>query len=443
VIWLNPAALIALAAVAVPVLIHVLVQRRAERVAFPTLRFLRPTRLAAIRRHVLEDPLLLAVRMLIVAAAVAAVSGPLLVTRARRDVWSDRIVRAVVTTSDARTDSSARDTKVYRSAAFRAALLGDGIRRAIDWLEHAPPARRELLVAAPLTIGTLTAADLADVPRDVGIAFERSGAARADRTVLVDRVLTATGPLDREVTVAGPTTMVRDLSPADASDARAPIPLEVTAAAAARPVVAAAIAAVLSKRVWSPPPSRRARLLIVDSGDGATMAPNGAGGPIDPWIADAIARITRDGDLQRAAAHASGTLADERFSRSPWHRVAAGSERRPLVAATAEDARLVVASGAAASDVVTPILVRAIVNAMADVPDLTPGEVVPIPDPQLRAWSRPAAAVAQPRLDAVDADDRRWLWIAVLGMLALETWLRRSRRSRDAAAGDEESVRVA
>ena len=79
-LWLNPVALFALAAIAAPILIHILVQRRAERFPFPTLRFLQPTRLAAIRRHLLEDWRLLAVRAALLAAAAAALAGPLLVT---------------------------------------------------------------------------------------------------------------------------------------------------------------------------------------------------------------------------------------------------------------------------------------------------------------------------------------------------------------------------
>ena len=96
VIWQSPLVLFALAAVAAPILIHILVQRRAERVPFPTLRFLQPTRLAAIRRHVLDDAALLAVRAAILAAAVAALAGPLVITSARRQTWERRIVRAVV-----------------------------------------------------------------------------------------------------------------------------------------------------------------------------------------------------------------------------------------------------------------------------------------------------------------------------------------------------------
>ena len=127
-IWLNPAALFALGAVAAPILIHILIQRRAERVPFPTLRFLQPTRLAAIRRHVLEDLALLAVRVALLAAAVAAVAGPLIVTPARRHAWNQRVVLATVADED----------------------LHDGIRRAVLRLEMAPPARREIVIASAL-----------------------------------------------------------------------------------------------------------------------------------------------------------------------------------------------------------------------------------------------------------------------------------------------------
>src|SRR3954451_20404939 len=96
-LWLNPAALAALAVAAAPGLIHILVERRADRFPFPTLRFLQPTRLASIRRHLLEDLPLLAIRIAVLAAAVAALAGPLLITAARGAAGDRRIVRAVVT----------------------------------------------------------------------------------------------------------------------------------------------------------------------------------------------------------------------------------------------------------------------------------------------------------------------------------------------------------
>ena len=54
-IWLNAFAWFALAAVAVPIAVHLLAHQRGERLPFPTLRFIPATRLAAIRRRAIED----------------------------------------------------------------------------------------------------------------------------------------------------------------------------------------------------------------------------------------------------------------------------------------------------------------------------------------------------------------------------------------------------
>ena len=95
-VWLNPLVLLAVAGVAAPILVHLLVQRRAETFAFPTLRFLRPARLASVRRHLFDDLPLLAVRCAILAAAAAALAGPLVATASRRAAWDRRVTRAVV-----------------------------------------------------------------------------------------------------------------------------------------------------------------------------------------------------------------------------------------------------------------------------------------------------------------------------------------------------------
>ena len=54
--WLQPAALIGLLALAGPILIHLLRRQRAPRVLFPSLRFVRPTRTAAVRLRVPSGP---------------------------------------------------------------------------------------------------------------------------------------------------------------------------------------------------------------------------------------------------------------------------------------------------------------------------------------------------------------------------------------------------
>jgi len=72
------------------------------------------------------------------------------------------------------------------------------------------------------------------------------------------------------------------------------------------------------------------------------------------------------------------------------------------------------------------VLLRSIANAIASPPDLRRAEVMPINDEVIRQWSRLPAPVGSPRIDTVEQDDRRWLWLAVLVLLALETWMRRA-----------------
>src|SRR5262249_34813461 len=140
VIWINPIATLGLLAIAAPIVIHILARQKAERLPFPTLQFIRPSQLAAIRRRTLEDAALLAVRALIVAAAVAALAGPFLETAARRRAWDAQTIRADVTGN-----------------------LHEGLTRAVAWLDAQPPGRREIVVRGPLTIGSITTADLAAV----------------------------------------------------------------------------------------------------------------------------------------------------------------------------------------------------------------------------------------------------------------------------------------
>ncbi len=63
---------------------------------FPSLRFLRSTRLVALKRRRISDWPLLTIRLLIVTMAVAALAGPVFVSDARWRSWSTRTARAVV-----------------------------------------------------------------------------------------------------------------------------------------------------------------------------------------------------------------------------------------------------------------------------------------------------------------------------------------------------------
>ncbi len=450
-IWLNPSALFAIAAAAAPILIHLLIHRKAERFPFPTLRFLQPTRLAAIRRHLLEDLPLLAVRIALLAAAVAALAGPLIVTSARRTAWNERVVRATVV-HDVAGGLQPRDRRPERVAphqdrTFEAAALADGIRRAVLWLGTAPPARREIVVSSPFPIGSITEADVAGIPADVGIRFERASALPATRTVAAGRLLTADGVTAREVILAGDRTSLTET----ATGERVAWPIDVISSSADRPAIDAAIAAVLSQCVWAPAPGHRARLVVPDltadpkvrTTTDVVQAFRHAGAITLPWMADAAARIARDPDLRAAAARVGAGFIDASFSVAPWQILAAAADGRPLVAAAGSPEGLVLASAAPAADVATPVLLRAIANAIADVPTLQSAEVVAIPDAALQRWSRPSIPVPSPRIETVDGDDRRWLWLAALALLALEMWIRRARRGETVTARQQENARVA
>jgi hypothetical protein len=448
-IWLNPIALFALAAVAAPILIHILIQRRAERVPFPTLRFLKPTRLAAIRRHLLDDLPLLAVRVALLVAAAVALAGPLLVTSARKQSWDRRIVRAtVIAPNVARPfqgrDGGAESPAPHQEQTFESATLADGIRRAILWLDQAPPGRREIVIASPFPIGSISAAALAAIPPDVGVRFERTGTLPATRTVPGGRLFTAEGAHSREVILDADRTSVRETAVSEPAS----WPIDVISSSAAKPAIDAAIAAVRSQRVWAAPPNRRARLVVVDGtepGNAASLVAQGFSPAImaSPWMADAAASIARDAGLRAASAQIAAGLTDPRFAAPPWQRLVSSGDGRPLVVAAASADRFVVASAVPPSDLATPILVRAIANAMAQVPDLQAAEVMPITDAQLQRWSRPSTPTSSPRTETVDEDDRRWLWLTVLCLLALEMWIRRVRTGAVANDRSEDRARVA
>lgn len=430
--WLNPAAAFGIVLAAAPVLIHLLVHRHAERFAFPTLRFIRPTRLAAIRRHVLEDLLLLAVRVAIIAAAVAAFAAPLLIGAARRAEWNARTTRAIVIQDPTgNAQAAAAREAAFRVQEFRAKTIADGVHRAIAWLRDSPPARRELVLAGRLAVGAIREVELAAVPADIGIRFERIGTVPAASTVDTAPVLTIAGTERRTVTLAGTASVVRTA----ADTAREPWPIEIVASAPLRPAIDAAVEAVLSQRVPKPPADRPVKLMLLRAGAPADVK---ASDIRTPWVADAIARIAGDIVLQDEASKQATGIADPRFGMRPWYPLAYAADGRPLISAAAAGGTLVIVSAAPADALLTPVLLRSIANSIAPEADSSALEIVPIADSALRAWTRAPGTVIDPRIDTVERDDRRWLWLAVLVLLGVETWLRHGRRE-DIAVADEAS----
>ena len=389
-IWLSPLAWSAALLVAVPIAIHLLSRTRATLVTFPTLRFIQSTRLASIRRKVLEDGLLLAIRCGIVIAAVAAFAAPVLMTRGRIRDWDARVNRHVVD----RTPGMQR---------------GD-LARAIAALDASPPGRRELVIRSTFPLGSLTDEDIASIPPAFGVSFERVGTLPSQRTVDGIPVIDGAFSRARQITLDGVSTRVVDAPPDPATSA-----VELVAPASGR----RALAAVLSQRVLRAAPDHRARVVTVDAPQFAEVR-RGAGPITAGWIADAVAAIARDRDLTAASATSEGAVAPNGLIV-----VARNRTGEPLVGAAQADGRLLIVSGARSEEFLTALLLRAVANALAPKLDVRSADIVTISDQQLAAWSRAPGPAAPPRRDTIDVDDRRVLWAVVLILIGLETWMRR------------------
>jgi hypothetical protein len=170
--WLAPAALIGLSLIALPIAVHLLVRQPVRQWPFPSLRFLRETQLAALRRGRIEDRWLLLCRAAIVALAALAVAGPVLRTDARTAAFASRISRAVVVieSADAAELPAIRDG-AFASATFTRANVADALGDAVRWLDAQPPSSREIVVTGLLRRAAIRDSDIALLPEDIGIRF--------------------------------------------------------------------------------------------------------------------------------------------------------------------------------------------------------------------------------------------------------------------------------
>jgi hypothetical protein len=397
VVWLTPAAWWGLATLAIPVVIHLLTRQQTRRISFPTLRFLQPTRLAALRRRSIHDWPLLLIRAAILASAVAALAAPVFVSSARRADWQMRVARAFVIVPPATGDQTAVAEEVrasFTSAVFGAEThVADGIRDAAGWLAGQPPAVREVVIVGDLRDGTLTAPDLGLLPPSVGIRFLPTPDAR-DRAVSVDFPF-ARATLGDVGTTAMYPEMPRRLGAAAVAEF-----ISVRAAPEELAFATAARDAVLARGVRIDRAGERRLLIVFERGE------------------------TKDLQLKQPAEAA-------------WMRTALA--RLPGMTGGQRGGTLVVMAGRRASGVETVHAIDRIAR-MAFEENLRFLEPRRIPAAILARWSRPPQLTG----DGVvtDEGDRRWLWGLALVLLGVESFVRRSakREADEEEAGEEQRV---
>jgi len=198
--WLNPAALTALAAAALPVVVHLLLRNRATRVVVPSVRFIASTRESAIRIRRPSDPVLLLIRTLVLLCAGLALAAPILLTGFRSSIWMTRSIRAIVIDTSVSVDATAaaevaaaESAGAFADRRFEDSDVATAIARAAAWLQAAPPGRQELVVVSDFQHGTVSPAFFNAVPIEAGV-----------RTVAVGRAASSHNEVDGGVVQFGP-----------------------------------------------------------------------------------------------------------------------------------------------------------------------------------------------------------------------------------------------
>src|SRR5262249_24916635 len=150
--------------------------------------------------------------------------------------------------------------------------------------------------------------------------------------------------------------------------------------------------------------------------------------PGEPWMGDAIVRMRDDPAVAAAASVAEGTR--DSIAGPPFAALARTLDGSVL--ATAARVRIegrdvvgVFMLHHDAGSLFTTALAVAAARALGDQMPGTELDTTTIPDAQLGAWQRTASASVSGQSPSGESDGR-WLWIAALAMLALETWLRRA-----------------
>jgi hypothetical protein len=427
--WLNPLALLGLLAIAGPILVHLLRQPRAVRVPFPSLRFVQPSRTVAARMRRIADPWLLLVRVLIVGAAALALAQPVLLTPARLDTWNSRTARAVVLDTSRSMQAPAiagaarQRTQAEAHAAFVSAVFeGDDLRtamaRAAAWLDVAPPARRELVLISDFQAGVVTADAATMMPGGFGLRTIPIGEPAGERSL--EGLARFGSGARQDMRLTPETTAVTWQEDAPGTARVRFVPEEA-------PEIQRIVRAVAA--AGAPAGDRTQPLaLAFATADVHDIVPIAGG-----WMLDTIARMAQDDELRRAAAASSGTTlaGDER-----WFDVARAADGSAIVRAAAAAGELIVQVAAERGDYLAAAALRSALHARhGSIPAVFgDDEIVRMPADTIAALDREAGEVGREVARRVERSDARWLWLAALLLLGLETWMRRPRAVAQAEA---------
>ncbi|HTE44152.1 MAG TPA: BatA domain-containing protein [Gemmatimonadaceae bacterium] len=442
--WGNAWAFIGLAALALPVLIHLLSRGHARVHRFPTLRFLEASRLLPTRRTRVHDLLLLAVRAGILAAAVIALAQPVWRTANRTRALGRTLARAIVVdtsasmnrvtlSGDRAIDSAHSEARRFAAQAQTSTVIAThspsaAIPAAVEWLNR-QQGRGELVVVSDFQDGAVTAAGLSVLPHAFGVKLARIPVKELATPVeLMSRF--GTDEMTARTTVTLASTNV-DWTLRAPLARRGDDQLSVLAGPGERARADAAIRAAGTIAVRLPLDSVHTIAVVLPQFAQRAELVRASNAPLSRWATDVVARLRSDSLLLVvASASADVPTAVDTVGGIVVARTAAG---RPAVMAKQDTARgherLLLFSFADAGSLTSAALIAATNTARSLALPLTELDPSTLSDATLASWQREPAAEAPPRNNANargGTSDGRWLWLLALLLLALETWMRRA-----------------
>jgi hypothetical protein len=470
----NPAAWLGLGLLVLPILVHMLVRDRAPVRRLPTLRFLEGEPPVAIRWSRPDEPLLLLLRLALIALAVVALARPWFpaagtantVTEPARVVlvdesWSmTRLVENGSGTAADRAqglaDAALAEVPSATRGAFGAGVpLPTALEGAAAWLATRP-GPGEIVVVSDFQLGLLDEARTARVPDHIGLVPVVVGVGDAFAAGPL-RIRSRAGLFDASVAVddggATPGVATITWSPAPApTDGEGPTnpvrlvhaPSDDDAARALNRALDAAGGLVAEGEVPVTVVFPGADLGASASGSVLEAAP---AGPLSPAAADLVVWLATDPLLAEAARRATPAPV-EGASESDGDGARAGgipvardrSGQTVLEARAAREGGLLLMASTSVASVFAATLVDALARATHAVPPGRELEAGVHLQNEIDDWAReprwPPAPDGNPGA-VLDDDDRgaeappaRWAWMLVLGLLAGEGVYRKRLRDR-------------
>jgi Aerotolerance regulator N-terminal len=431
--WQHPAAFWLLPAVAGPVIIHLLRVHRANRMLFPSLRFVQPSQAAAVRLRLPSDWLLLLIRMSIVGLAICAVAAPVVVTDRRVAGWNATTARAVVVdesasmrSTTAREAAQAELANATYGRTFEAKNVEHGIGRAVAWLTSAPPARRELVIVSDFQLGTVDTTATVQVPPSIGLRVVKVGRASAHKTISGTDLFGFDTVAARQQSI----DLTKDTTALNL-DSRQPAPIEglriVNATSSERDALLRTLAIAGTA---APSPHEPIAIVFAKNGTRDALAIG-----LDPmplrkgWMLRAALRIREDRGVTSTAATVTGT--SEVRVEAPWTPLVSDRHGHPILLAATAGNELLLRVATSPDSLFSAAVGRGALVARLAADEYSEQEIASIDPAVLAAWMRPPGAVDRTAWRTADANDSRWCWLAALLLLGVEQWLR-GRRVRTA-----------